>query len=366
MFVARAIDQVAGGVERMVTTVMNALNARGHSVEFLTWDRAGATAFYPLADGIAWHKLDMGDPFVAANHALKLKRARAIRSLVRRREREAIVCFQDGPFMAMRAYTAGMGVPVFAAERNAPTRFEHTSAGRRQKLTFNALRFAKRVLIQCESYRELYPAFLRDRIITIPNPVFPAKNMAQPKLANANGRFCILSVGRLSYQKNPEVLVHAFATIAPRFPGWDLVFIGEGEHRVALENLVAQKGLSGRIKMPGPSHSVSDLYAAGHVFCLSSLWEGFPNAVAEAMAHGLPCVGFAGCAGVRDLIIHEQNGLLAEGNGDSQSLAKALEALMGSAEMRGSLGERAVQSVKPYSPDDIFDLWEQTLTKATK
>ncbi|MGI9525092.1 MAG: glycosyltransferase, partial [Hyphomicrobiaceae bacterium] len=120
------------------------------------------------------------------------------------------------------------------------------------------------------------------------------------------------------------------------------------------------------IKMPGPSHSVSDWYTAAHVFCLSSLWEGFPNAVAEAMAHGLPCVGFAGCAGVRDLITHEQNGLLAEGNGGAQSLAKALETLMGSAEMRSSLGERAVHSIKPYSPDDIFDLWEQTLTRATK
>lgn len=84
------------------------------------------------------------------------------------------------------------------------------------------------------------------------------------------------------------------------------------------------------------------------------------------MAHGLPCVGFAGCGGVRDLITNGENGLLAEGNGDAQTLAKSLETMMASVEMRSRLGMRAVQSLNQYAPDEIFSLWEQTLRDGTK
>jgi len=366
MFVARAIDGIAGGVERMVTTVMNALCTRGHCVDLMTWDRKGATSFYPLAPEVSWHKLDLGDPFVTASYAVKFKRAGAIRNLLRRRKPEAIVCFQDGPFVAIRGYTIGLGIPVFAAERNAPTRFDHASAAIGPRVTYNVMRLAERVLIQCESYRALYPTFLQDRIVTIPNPVFPTEHRGRPDLPNAAGRFRILSIGRLSYQKNPAVLIEAFSTITARFPKWDLVFVGEGERRSELEKLVSDKGLAGRVSMPGTIHSVSDWYAASHLFCLPSLWEGFPNAMAEAMAHGLPCVGFAECAGVRDLIVNGENGLLAQGNDDPRALSEALETMMANAKKRRQLGEKAVESVSPYSPDEIFSLWEQTLKEGAR
>jgi len=366
MFVARAIDGIAGGVERMIATVMNALCARGHRIDFMTWDRKGATSFYPLAPEVTWHRLDKGDPSVAASHLLKIRRARTIRTLMRTRNPNAIVCFQDGPFIAMRGYTIGMGIPVFAAERNAPTRFDYTSAAQGPTLSFNAMRFAARVLIQCESYRALYPPFLHERIVTIPNPVFQAEFHSRPEVPDSRGRFRILSVARLSYQKNPVILLEAFSTIAARFPEWDLVLVGEGENRTALQKLIGEKGLAARVSLPGATASVSDWYAASHLFCLSSLWEGFPNAMAEAMAHGLPCVGFAGCAGVRDLIAHGENGLLADGNNDAQSLSKALAAMMASEEMRRRFGQKAVQSVGPYAPERIFSLWEQTLREGAR
>lgn len=364
MFVARAIGSMAGGVERMITIVMNALVARGYSVNLFTWDQGGATAFYPMSPEITWHKLDMGSPLVKASMPLKLSRALAVRNLVRRFQPDIIICFQDGPFMAMRAYTAGMGIPFIISERNAPTRFTHTSAARRQKLTYNAFRFAKRILIQFESYKELYPAFLHNRIVPISNPVFPADGRARPEVSDADGRFRILSVGRLGYQKNCPVLIDAFASLSSIYPEWDLVIIGEGEERAKLEESIADKGLSNIISMPGTSTTIADYYISSHLFCLPSLWEGFPNALAEALAHGLPAVGFVDCAGVRDLIVSGENGLLAEGNGDSATLAKALEVLMVSTETRRVMGAAAVESVKAYTPEKVFSQWEHILAEA--
>jgi glycosyltransferase involved in cell wall biosynthesis len=364
MFAARAIDRMAGGVERMIIAVMNAMAARGHQVDLFTWDEADAEAFYPMASGISWHRLDMGDPQIKAGAQLILRRAKTFRAIVRRVRPQAIICFQHGPYLALRLYTLGLGIPLIAAERNAPTQFEHTRAGRiRRFVAFNSFRFARALIVQSEGCRKLYPVFLRDRIITIPNPVFPAPVMAQPDCADQEARFHILSVGRLSYQKNYTSLISAFVRVAVMFPEWDLVIVGEGEQRQDLESMIAQSGLVGRIKLPGTVTDTSRYYGKAHLFCLPSRWEGFPNALAEALAHGLPSIGYAGCAGTNELIEDGRTGLLAAGNGDAKSLADVLTLLMRDHERRRRMGAAGRESMQSFATDVIFDAWESTLER---
>ena len=116
----------------------------------------------------------------------------------------------------------------------------------------------------------------------------------QRKSSGDNGRYILLSVGRLSYQKNYGTLIESFAPLAAAFPNWDLTIVGDGEDRETLMSLVAARGLTGRVLFPGASKSIEQFYARAHCFVLPSRWEGFPNALAEGMAHGLPCVGYAG------------------------------------------------------------------------
>lgn len=366
LFVARAIHQMAGGVERMVTTIMNAMVERGHRVDFLTWDLANAVSFYPLIPEISWHPLNMGDPVIKATHYLKFRRTVVVRQLVKQIEPDVIVCFQAGTFIAMRTYTAGMLIPVIAAERNAPSRFQFIRTGRYQSLTYQAMRWAELILVQCESYRSLYPVFLRDRIVTIPNPVFPADSFAQPEQPNPAGRFQIVSVGRLSYQKNYPVLIEAFATLADQFPNWDLVIWGEGEERPKLIQLIQERALEQRIFLPGVTTAISEAYTHAHLFCLPSLWEGFPNALGEALAHGLPGIGFAECAGMRDLIISDKNGLLADGNDDSTTLARALAHLMKLDAQRVLMGQNAISSMQAYEPEEILTQWQSVLRSVAR
>jgi GalNAc-alpha-(1->4)-GalNAc-alpha-(1->3)-diNAcBac-PP-undecaprenol alpha-1,4-N-acetyl-D-galactosaminyltransferase len=359
--VARALDRMAGGIERMITMLMNDLVTRGHEVDLLTWDLEGAQAFYPMASGIRWQRLDLGDPKVRASKSLMLRRAQAIRALVGRRKPQVIVCFQDGPFMAIRTYTLGLHVPVLAAERNAPNRFNYISDARYRGLIYQSLRFATRITIQCESYRELYPSFLQGRIVCIPNPVPPAATRAQPDVPGPEGRYRLLSVGRLSFQKNYEVLIKAFAHLASKCPSWDLAIVGDGDERASLEALIGTHGLKSRVTLPGTVRSIGQWYASSHLFCLPSRWEGFPNSLAEALAHGLPGVGFAECAGVRDLIAHGRTGLLARGNGELDSLTATLDKAMSDRDLRQSMGNEAVLSVQKFHPTTIFSQWEQLL-----
>ena len=367
LFVARAMDQMAGGLERMMVMVMDAMVARGHEVALFSWDHANAKSFYPMASKIDWYRLDMGDPAKKAGGRLIAARAKVVRRLVRNIAPNVIICFQGGPFMAMGLYSAGLGIPLVAAERTAPTLYDHVRNAWIRFVEHQAFRFAARITIQFERYRELYPPHLHRLMVTIPNPVMPVKMQAVPDVAGPGRRFRLLSVGRLSYQKNFGAMLSAFADLAPRFPDWDLRIVGEGEDRQLLEaQLMGLPALDGRVSMPGSTTDVVAEYAAAHLFCLPSRWEGFPNALSEALAHGLPAIGFEGCAGVRDLINPGHNGALASGNGDTAALAAALTPVMADAQLRVEMGRAAAASVACYRPETIFDLWEEMLSACAK
>jgi glycosyltransferase involved in cell wall biosynthesis len=357
MIASRGIDNIAGGVEHMSAALMNEMVRRGHDVALMTWDKPDARSFFPLDEKIVWHKIGLGDFLKKATLSTRLQRARAVRRIVRAFKPDVIVGFQDGMFMASRLYTAGMGVPVVAAERNAPSRFDFIRNGRYRHLVFQAMRFAKAITIQCESYRSDYPPYLRSKIVTIPNPVKPVQAFADP-CGKPGAPKTLLSVGRLSYQKNMDALIAAFASLSGRFPDWNLLIVGEGEDRPKLEQAIRAHGLQARIRLPGASASMTDHFKDAQLFCLPSRWEGFPNALAEAMAHGLPAAGFAGCAGVNELIEHGVTGMLAAGPLTGASLESSLAALMQDDAARKRMGDAGRSIADNFAPSTIFDKWE--------
>ncbi len=367
MFAARVLHNVAGGVERMIITIMNEMVRRGHEVALFSWDDAGAEAFYPMDPRVRWFTLGLGDPTKRAGLGLRLQRAPRVRGMVKEFAPDVIVGFQGGAFRAMRFYTVGMGIPVVAAERTAPSLFEHAGTERKRQIELFSFRFAKTIAVQFDRYRKDYPAHLQERIVETPNPVAVASRHAAPGAVGSNGRYTLLAVGRLSYQKNFEVLLKAFEQLAVRFPQWDFRIVGEGEERGRLEAQIGQMPLlHGRVALPGATQDVASEYAAAQLFCLPSRWEGFPNALAEALAHGLPAVGFQDCSGVPDLVEDGKSGALAAGMNDADSLAQALARLMGDDAARAEQGLYARQSMLRYSPERCFDIWEDVLVNAAR
>lgn len=348
---------MAGGVERMAINVMNAMVARGHDVTLFTWDLSDADAFFPMDDSIRWYRLNTGHAGRKAGTLLRVKRLRKFHRLARSWRPEVVIGFQHGAWLFAQVGLTGLRIPAVLAERNAPDRFDHTREGRHRRLVLQSMRRAAAITVQCARYVERYPPYLRDRITVIPNPVYQADGFASPG-ADKEQR-TLLSVGRLSYQKNYPVLIEAFARIADEFPDWRLKIAGEGEDRAAVETVVEACGLQDRVQLDGATSDVSSEYRAADLFCLPSRFEGFPNTLAEAMAHGLPGVGFAGCAGIDELITPGRNGRLAEGNGDPKSLARALGALMGDATERARLGVAAREIVRAYQPEEIYDMWDR-------
>lgn len=362
-FVCRKFDNVSGGVERMSIAMMNELVRRRHSIHLITWDKDEAQSYYPMNSEIQWHKLNMGDASQKASWGLRWKRQKYLRHLVQEIiDPDVIIAFQHGPFLTIALSVLGLDIPVIAAERNSPDRFNYLQAGKKKSLIFNSFRLAKAITVQLDGYRMGYPAYLRSRIKSIPNPVTPSNDYSEPA-GNANDDRYLLTVGRMGYQKNLSALIQAFSMVAHQAPNWKLRIIGNGEEQPLLKSLVEKLGVTNRVIFQGTVKDVSHYYVTSHLFCLSSRWEGFPNALGEAMAHGLPAVGYSDCDGVNQLIINGETGLLAEGNGNISSLAEQLLCLMLDDYRRSVMGKRAIEVMKSYRPEDIYDRWENLFKK---
>ena len=158
-------------------------------------------------------------------------------------------------------------------------------------------------------------------------------------------RRLIVSVGNLKPQKNPEDFLAAARIVAARRPDAAFVLIGDGPLRASLERGAAEAGLTRSFLMPGWRADVAQLLACADAFALTSLWEGLPRALVEAMKSGVPPVCYA-TDGILDLIRDGENGYVVPQK-DAPALAERLLTLLGDEPLRRRLGAAASAAIGP-------------------
>ncbi len=337
----------------MACGLAGALAAHGNRVFLVSWDSPDARPFHAVRGNITLCPLGFRPGVLD-----KARRVLALARLLRRERVRILIGFVMSGDRTVFAAARIAGVRLVAAERNAPSmyRWRHTAPRRWQ--CFALLRLADRIVVQFEDFAGGYPKALRARMSAIPNPVAPAVQSASPGTAHGSGRYTLLAVSRLDEtQKRLSCLVDAFARIADRHPAWDLQIVGEGPDAFQLVERIARHGLGERARLLPARREIADAYIESHLFAIPSRWEGFPNALAEAMAHGLPAVGFADADGVRHLIKDGATGWLAPGVDDPAALARALDGAMGDSAERVRRGASAVRAMRAYPPDAQFDKW---------
>jgi glycosyltransferase involved in cell wall biosynthesis len=200
------------------------------------------------------------------------------------------------------------------------------------------------------------------RVTVIPNAVtwpLPGQEpRINPSALHQSGRQLLLAVGRLHMQKGFDWLIEAFSNFADKHPDWDLAILGEGLLRPTLDKQVRESDLEHRIFLPGLAGNIGEWYESADLFVMSSRFEGFPNTLVEAMAHGLAAVSFNCDTGPRDIIRHELDGLLVP-PGDVAELTAALDRLMSDALLRQRFAERAVEVRERFSMARIAGMWEK-------
>jgi len=161
------------------------------------------------------------------------------------------------------------------------------------------------------------------------------------------GSIAILSVGRLVAKKGQHYQLLACSELAKRDILFKLTIVGEGPLRKELEAECTTLGLNGIVSLPGalPYEEIENLYAQGDVYWHTGITDeegdrdGLPNAVPEAMAHGIPVVVFDG-GGVTEAVTHEKTGLIVPSR-HAKALVKATLRLMEQDELRSVVIQRA-------------------------
>lgn len=155
----------------------------------------------------------------------------------------------------------------------------------------------------------------------------------------------VVSIGNLKPQKNVGDLLEAAALSLRDVPEARFVFIGDGPQRRALEARAFALGLNDRFIFLGWRRDAAQWLAAADVFAMTSLWEGLPRALVEAMKSGRPAVCYA-TDGVLDLIKDGENGFTVA-PGDHAALAARVTALLKDAPLRKRIGEAAASAIGP-------------------
>lgn len=161
----------------------------------------------------------------------------------------------------------------------------------------------------------------------------------------------VLNVGRFIKSKQQQQLVNIFDQIS-EVVDWKLIFIGDGPEFDKVYSHAKQKKCADRIQFIKHMPDIKKYYQRASIFAFTSVSEGFPNVLGEAMANGLACIAYNCCAGPADLITHEQDGYLIPEN-DQEAFLNTLRKMMVSVESHKRIGENAMSSVQRFDKDLI-------------
>ncbi len=197
------------------------------------------------------------------------------------------------------------------------------------------------------------------RLTVIPNAVQWPLEWAEPVIEPPprQGRYRLLAVGRLHPVKGFDILIQAFASIARHFPTWDLVILGEGEQREALQQQIDEQDLGERISMPGRVGNIGEWYMQSDLYVLSSRVEGLSNTLLESMASGLTPVAFDCATGPREVIRNGIDGVLVNPPEDYEALAAHLSDMMAHPQQRMAYARRAADVRDRFSTARVMALW---------
>jgi GalNAc-alpha-(1->4)-GalNAc-alpha-(1->3)-diNAcBac-PP-undecaprenol alpha-1,4-N-acetyl-D-galactosaminyltransferase len=351
----------SGGAERVAASLVNAWSARGDSVTLVITFSGRGECFYPVFDNVkVIHLADLAG-CTGRNPSAYWIRLRTLRKFIRLSHPDVVVSFLSNVNIAAILACRSSGCRVIVSERiHPPMMSVGWLWGILRRFTYPlALRV---VMLSTEGLHWLETQIPRAKGAVIPNPVlFPLPSSA-PVLSVERfiipERRLLLAVGRLDVQKGFADLLQSFGALAPRYLSWDLVILGEGPERPRLMQQLAALGIQQRVLLPGRAGNIGDWYDRADLYVMSSHFEGFPNTLAEAMAYGRAAVSYDCDTGPRDIIRHDQSGLLVTPVGDVPALTRALERLMGDDAERKRIAALAIEVRERYSMSRILELWD--------
>ncbi|MCB0630481.1 MAG: glycosyltransferase [Lewinella sp.] len=330
-----------GGMERVASVLSNEF-ARDDKIEIFLITLSRKDPFYLLDKKVRL--------FQPPNKFKKIRSLRIlflffwIRKCFRQLTPKAVLSLGEtyNPFVIFSSL--GFSHRVLVSNRASPL---SSLKGIRGFLNPKLYRLANTVILQTRLAKKiLSPKYGGCSFAIIPNPIPQAEEVDLNLKKNI-----VLNVGSIGGDKNQDLLLQYFHDL-PETAHWQLHFVGEGPLRSSVEKLADNLQISQRTVFHGLRKDTENYYRKAKIFAFTSTSEGFPNALAEAMAHGCACISFDCIAGPSDLIDDGVNGFLVP-VGDHKQYREKLQLLLSDPELTAQFGENAMMKMKQFSLDKI-------------
>ena len=347
----------AGGVEKVLSFFCNSLAQKGYDVYLATRDKHQGKLFFPLDKDVQFKHFKMNFPrwrrivgqltwntIPYFNRELYV--AKMIRSYCDEIKPDIIITegIQDlADIVYYNPYPCAKIVQLHSAIQTFFTR-------KKTKLFMKTLKQADLVHVLLPSYESELRKFYKGKMITIGNAVFV--NSFKEKRQKI-----IIYPARIEPNKGQLLLIEAFGKVAHLHSDWQVHFYGgisRKEYAQVCQQKIKDLHLEKQVFFKGVSKEMPKLLASSSICAFPSQYEGFSLALTEAMAAGLPCVGFNYATCVNELI---QPDLVK----DTNEMAKALVRLMDDEKLRLNLGKCALQTAQKYAPESIMNQWEKVI-----
>lgn len=342
-----------GGAERVLSILANSWSKKGWQVVLITTHDDGARPFYFLEKSVTHIPILLED-IPSKGHISNLKRVFSLRSIIKSERPDAIVSFLNYTNVLTLLASTFLNIPTIVSERLDPS-------VHRLPRTWNALRrilYPKADILvnQTEAAASWFRGWMGSKVFVLANPVSkPVFSDSPPEFVLPESS--IVAMGRLHPQKGFDTLLKAMVKIRKVNPKVHLTILGDGPLREELEGLREKYDLNDFVSFPGRVKRPQDILKQAELFVLSSVTEGFPNVLCEAMAVGLPVVSTNCPSGPAEIIRSGHNGILIP-VGDSEAIAEAVLQLFDDDAFRLKIGKNAKDISKQFSIEKIIGEWD--------
>lgn len=353
----------AGGAERAAVRLSGWLVEAGHEVTLLTTS-SQESDFYSSPSGVVRIGLDLQRPSPNAFAAMwaNLRRLWEVRRAVRKQGSQVVISLGDRNNILLLLATIGLGCRKIISDRTDPMREPLSrvwSLWRRWSYPMADMHVAQ---------SQYAVGWIKTHFPGLPSTVIGNATASRSDIGNRKrddeiGPLCLVAVGRLTEAKGIDLLLAAFVQASARTSRpLHLTLVGDGEDRAVLEDQVMALNLQDAVRFVGRVSDVGAWLCKADVYVLASRWEGFPNALVEAMGIGLPVIA-AYCRGGVEDVLGGDGGTAAVvfEPGDIHGLADAIVRVAEDPALRDRLAVSALRRADDYSPERIAGAWRDVV-----
>jgi GalNAc-alpha-(1->4)-GalNAc-alpha-(1->3)-diNAcBac-PP-undecaprenol alpha-1,4-N-acetyl-D-galactosaminyltransferase len=330
-----------GGIERASVNTANELDALQCKVIYVAIFKR--IPFFKLNSDVVFEEPTDGSN---VQTLAIFKTILRLRRTIKHHQPDTVLAFNKF-YAALTAFSLiGLSVPLFISERSSPFYKWPKKIDGINRLAF-LLKKPKGVIAQTKIAASFQAEKYRGSVVQrIPNIVRHVR-----LFENIEREPFILAIGRLNDPlKGFDRLLEALSKTTT---DWPLYFAGgEADTDESIKALLVSKGLDKRVHFLGKVLAMDELLARAGMFVIPSRSEGFPNALVEAMAAGIPCISYDFVAGPQDIIENNTNAVLVP-EGDIHGLEKAIDSLVLDPEKRAFLGKNAIKVREEYRAGKI-------------